>query len=84
MKQETPAEAQFPFHAVTDGGTHLGLQLVDQVRHGLSVEVSCGRGQWRVDVGMGVDPHHAEPAHRRSVTVDGADGQAEERETEPF
>lgn len=58
------------------------MQLVEKVRHGLSVDVSSGRGQRRVDVGMSIDPHHAKLPDRRSVTMDGADGQTESHVTE--
>lgn len=57
---------------------NLGVQLVEKVGHGLSVDVPGGRAERRVDVGVGVHPHHAHaPPHRRRVAVDGADGQAE-------
>lgn len=55
----------------------LCVQLVEQVRHGLSVDVSGGWGQRRVDVCVGVDPNDAQLADRRRVTVDGADGQTD-------
>lgn len=54
---------------------------MEKVRHGLSVDVSSGRGQWRVDVGMSIDPHHAKLPDRRSVAMDGANGQTEIHET---
>lgn len=46
------------------------MQLVEEVGHGLPVDVSGGRGQRRVDVGVGVDPHDAQLPDRRRVTVD--------------
>lgn len=55
----------------------LCVQLVEQVRHGLSVDVSGGWRQRRVDVCVGVDPNDAQLADRRRVTVDGADGQTD-------
>lgn len=54
---------------------------MEEVGHGLSVDVSGGRGQRRVNVGVGVDPHDRQLPHCRGVTVDGADGQTEQQNT---
>lgn len=48
---------------------------MEEVGHRLSVDVSSGCGQRRVDVSMGVHPHHLQRPDRRCVPVDGADGQ---------
>lgn len=46
--------------------------------HRLSVEVSGGRGQRCVHVGVGVHPHDGKRPDGRCVSVDGADGQTEQ------
>lgn len=55
---------------------------MEEEGHRLSVEVSRGCGQRRVNVGVGVDPHDGQPPDRRGVAVDGADGQTERVQTE--
>ena len=54
---------------------------MEQVGHGLSVDVSRGRGQRRVDVGVSIDPNNAQLPDRHGVTVDGADRQTEPEDT---
>lgn len=51
---------------------------MEQVGHGLPVDVSRVRGQRRVDVGVGVHPHDAQLPDCRRVTVDRADRQTED------
>lgn len=54
---------------------------MQQVGQRLPVEVARTRGERRVDVSVGVDPQDAQRPDGGPVTVDGADGETEERST---
>lgn len=62
--------------------TNLWAQLTEEVGHRLSVDVSSGRGQWRVDISVGVDPHDSKLPDCCRVTVDGANRQTDEQMSE--
>lgn len=83
MVEEEPGDREQPclnsqtLTCVCPGVPHLGVQLMDQVRHRLPVQVSCVRAQRRVDVGVGIDPDDAQLPDGCRVAVDGTDGQTE-------
>ena len=57
---------------------NLRVELPNEVGHGLAVDIACGRGEGRVDVGVRVHPHDTQvPRDGRRVPMDGANRQAE-------
>ena len=48
------------------------MQLLDEVGHGLSMDVACGGRQGRVDVRVGVHPQHTQVLLGCRMAMDGA------------